>query len=74
MKNKTAIRVLEQIEYYLTTHTNESCEEEHTALALARKALDFQDKVKEACCSLCGFELESYIRGILKEAENEETN
>lgn len=40
MTNKKAIRVLENIEYYLKTHTNESCEEEHTAITLAIKALE----------------------------------
>ena len=40
MTNKKAIRVLENIEHYLKTHTNESCEEEHTAIALAIKALE----------------------------------
>ncbi len=40
MTNKKAIRVLENIEHYLTTHTNESCEEEHTALNIAIKALE----------------------------------
>ena len=39
MTNKKAIRILENIEYYLKTYTNESCEEEHTAIALAIKAL-----------------------------------
>lgn len=40
MKDKKAIRVLENIDYYLKTHTNESCEEEHTAINLAIKALE----------------------------------
>lgn len=40
MTNKKAIRILENIEHYLKTHTNESCEEEHMALALAIKALE----------------------------------
>ena len=40
MKNKKAIRLLQHIDYYLRTHTNESCEEEHTALTLAIKALE----------------------------------
>lgn len=40
MTNKKAIRVLENIEHYLITHTNESCEEEHTAISLAIKALE----------------------------------
>ena len=40
MTNKKAIRVLENIEHYLKTHTNESCEEEHTAIDLAIKALE----------------------------------
>lgn len=44
MTNKKAIRVLESIEYYLKTHTNESCEEEHTAIALAIKALEDRPK------------------------------
>ena len=44
MKNKKAIRVLENIEHYLKTHTNESCEEEHTAIDLAIKALEFIDE------------------------------
>lgn len=39
MTNKKAIRVLENIEHYLKTHTNESCEEEHSALTLAIKAI-----------------------------------
>jgi len=42
MKDKTAIRVLDQIEYYLKTHTNESCEEEHAALARAKEAIEEQ--------------------------------
>ena len=44
MKGKKAIRVLESIDYYLKTHTNESCEEEHMALALAIKALEKENK------------------------------
>jgi len=40
MTNKKAIRVLENIEHYLKTHTNESCEEEHMAISLAIKALE----------------------------------
>jgi hypothetical protein len=49
MKNKTAIRVLEQIEHYLITHTNESCEEEHTAIALAINALEEPEHGKFEC-------------------------
>lgn len=45
MTNKKAIRVLEHIEHYLKTHTNESCEEEHTAIDLAIKALKFANDV-----------------------------
>ena len=45
MTNKKAISVLENIEHYLKTHTNESCEEEHTAIALAIKALEIVDDV-----------------------------
>lgn len=33
-----------------------------TALDIAIEALEFQDNIKEACCSLSGFELENYIR------------
>lgn len=44
MTNKKAIRVLESIEYYLKTHTNESCEEEHMAISLAIKALEDKPK------------------------------
>lgn len=44
MTNEKAIRVLEHIEYYLKTHTNESCEEEHTAIAIAIKALEARPK------------------------------
>jgi len=40
MKDKKAIRVLENIEYYLKTHTNESCEEEHMAITHAIKAIE----------------------------------
>lgn len=40
MTNKKAIRVLKNIEHFLKSHTNESCEEEHTAISLAIKALE----------------------------------
>ena len=40
MTNKKAIRVIKNIEHYLATHTNESCEEEHTALEIAIKAIE----------------------------------
>ena len=62
MKNKTAIRVLEQIEYYLKTHTNESCEEEHTAIALAIKALKQIELIK--------FNIHA-LNKLIEEAENE---
>ena len=47
MTNKKTIRVLESIEYYLKTHTNESCEEEHTAIALAKKAIRIVEVIEE---------------------------
>lgn len=47
MKHKKAIRVLESIEYYLKTHTNESCEEEHTAIALAKKAIRIVEVIED---------------------------
>lgn len=46
MTNEKAIRVLEHIEYYLKTHTNESCEEEHIAISLAIKALEENKKLR----------------------------
>lgn len=49
MTNKTAIRVLEHIEHYLKTHTCESCEEEHMAIALAIKALKESERPQENC-------------------------
>lgn len=49
MTNKTAIRVLEHIEHYLKTHTCESCEEEHTAIALAIKALEETERTQGNC-------------------------
>lgn len=49
MTNKKAIRILENIEHYLKTHTNESCEEEHMALALAIKALEEPEQGKFEC-------------------------
>lgn len=51
MTNKTAIRVLEHIEHYLKTHTCESCEEEHMAIALAIKALEETEKSQGDCIS-----------------------
>lgn len=51
MKDKKAVRVLESIDYYLKTHTNESCEEEHMAINLAIKALkheSYWEDVKQA--------------------------
>lgn len=47
MRNKTAITILENIEYYLITHTNESCEQEHAAIALAIKALEETDAKRQ---------------------------
>lgn len=49
MTNKKAVRVLKNIEHYLKTHTNESCEEEHTALTLAIKALEELEQGKFEC-------------------------
>lgn len=49
MTNKKAVRVLENIEHYLKTHTNESCEEEHTALTLAIKALEEHEQGRFEC-------------------------
>lgn len=48
MTKEKAIRVLEQIEYYLKTHTNESCEEEHSAITIAKKAIRIVE-VTENC-------------------------
>lgn len=64
MTNKKAIRVLENIEYYLKTHTNESCEEEHTAISLAIKALEGHEgkfecrmKIKDVISMLLEFDM-----------------
>ena len=65
MTNKKAIKVLENIEYYLKTHTNESCEEEHTALALAIKALEKIDLIEFNIYAL---------NELIKEADNDKTD
>lgn len=59
MTNKKAIRVLENIEHYLKTHTNESCEEEHMALALAIKALE--EKIWTPISEMPPEEYDSYL-------------
>ena len=41
------------------------------SLSVAIKALEFQDKVKEAYYSSCGFEFRSYIREMLKDDQKE---
>lgn len=75
MKDKKAIRVLESIEYYLKTHTNESCEEEHTAIALAKKAIRIveviEDGFKRDGNMMDSDDWEDIKKFVEKEAENE---
>lgn len=42
MKNETARREIESLDYYLQNHTNDYSEESHTAMMMAVKALDQQ--------------------------------
>ena len=40
MKNETARREIESLDYYLQNHTNDYSEESHTAMMMAIKALE----------------------------------
>lgn len=42
MKNETARREIESLDYYLQNHTNDYSEESHTAMMMAVKALEQQ--------------------------------
>ena len=76
MKNKKAIRILESIDYYLKTHTNESCEEEHTALNHAIKALRIVEVIEDSFKHSSNLMIDSddwedIKKFVEKEAENE---
>ena len=64
MKNETARREIEFLDYYLQNHTNDYSEESHMAMMMAIKALEqtrpkgkwIPDKSRQALqdCSICG--------------------
>lgn len=45
MKNETARREIESLDYYLQNHTNDYSEESHMAMMMAIKALEQTDKM-----------------------------
>lgn len=54
-----------------STHPGAEYLKQKEAYELAIGALEFQNNIKKACCSSCGFELENYIREVLKENQKE---
>ena len=77
MTKEKAIRVLEQIEYYLKTHTNESCEEEHSAITIAKKAIRIVEAIEDSFIKSDEYLImdadnwENVKEFVEKEAENE---
>ena len=64
MKNETARREIESLDYYLQNHTDDYSEESHTAMMMAVKALEQEPKaghwkrnetIRVTYCSECGF-------------------
>lgn len=49
MKNETARREIESLDYYLQNHTNDYSEESHTAMMMAIKALEQQQNIHDTC-------------------------
>ena len=47
MKNETARREIESLDYYLQNHTDDYSEESHTAMMMAIKALEQEDVLKK---------------------------
>lgn len=45
MKNETARREIESLDYYLQNHTDDYSEESHTAMMMGIKALEEQESV-----------------------------
>ena len=54
MKNETARREIESLDYYLQNHTDDYSEESHTAMMIAIKALETQPKVGKWIVLRCG--------------------
>ena len=67
MKNETARREIESLDYYLQNHTNDYSEESHTAMMMAVEALEQETKTgkwiaqdihnchTDFKCSECGY-------------------
>lgn len=62
MKNETARREIESLDYYLQNHTDDYSEESHTAMMMGIKALEQElilDKIREEIigkywdCDIC---------------------
>lgn len=47
MKDETARREIESLDYYLQNHTNDYSEESHTAMMMAIKALEQEDVLEK---------------------------
>ena len=47
MKNKTARREIESLDYYLQNHTDDYSEESHTAMMMAKDALNNADVLEQ---------------------------
>lgn len=50
MKNETAIREIESLDYYLQNHTNDYSEKSHTAMMMAIEALEQEPIVRCKDC------------------------
>ena len=74
MTDKKVIRVLEHIERYLTTHTNESCEEEHTAINRAIKAVRIVEVIENAFSNQDGAMIDAYDWRDIKASVEEEAD
>lgn len=76
MKNETARREIESLDYYLQNHTDDYSEESHTAMMMAKDALnnavldkirneikDEMDDIASGCVAKYSYD-EGYYRGL----------
>lgn len=59
MKDETARRKIESLDYYLQNHTNDYSEESHTAMMMAMKALDQVSHLNNRPCEACEYHKET---------------
>lgn len=77
MKNETARREIEALDYYLQNHTSDYSEESHMAMMMASEALEITSCIKEKCaycphCENCDVDDETFAVKALEQQACEE--